>query len=32
MERLTQIEKNLENDQLNIEKYFKELTPVCGGR
>ncbi len=28
MERLTQIEKNAENDQLNIEKYVKELTSV----
>ncbi len=29
MERLTQIEKNVENDQLSIEKYVKELTSVC---
>ena len=29
MERLTQIEENVENDQLNIEKYVMELTSVC---
>ncbi len=29
MERLTQIEDNVENDQLNIERYVKELTSVC---
>ncbi len=29
MERLTQIEENVENDQLNVEKYVKDLTAVC---
>ncbi len=29
MERLTQIEENVENDQLNIEMYEKQLTSVC---
>ncbi len=28
-EWLTQIEQNVENDQLKIEKYVKELTSVC---
>ncbi len=29
MGRLTQTEENVENDQLNIKKYVKELTSVC---
>ncbi len=29
MERLTQSDENVENDQINIEKYVKELTSVC---
>ncbi len=29
MERLRLIKENIENDQLHIEKYVKELTTVC---
>ncbi len=28
-DRLSQIEENVENDQLDIDKYVKELTSVC---